>query len=275
MLDLVGGSYDLSRRANLYHLPGLSFREYLHFKNAHNENSISFDTLLHSPKNLSHLAQVKRIKGLFQDYLKTGYYPFSFAEEHTYFERLQRVVEKTIYEDIANFFQLKTENLNLFKKILSFFASIPPGEVSIHNIAQHVKTSHQTISHYLSILEQVNLVRLISPHEAGNHALRKPKKVLLNNTNLMHMLAAAGDYSVNIGSMRETFFIQALSDSRLIPHYSKIGDYTIKDIVFEIGGPNKKYKQIKNCSKNAFLVKDGLLLPEHATLPLLYFGFFY
>ena len=31
-LDLVKGSYDLSRRAKLYNLPGMSFREYLNFK---------------------------------------------------------------------------------------------------------------------------------------------------------------------------------------------------------------------------------------------------
>ena len=91
----------------------------------------------------------------------------------------------------------------------------------------------------------------------------------------MHMLASAGDYNVNVGSMRETFFIQALSDSGLIPHYRKIGDYTIKDIIFEVGGPNKKHTEIKEATIKAYLVKDGLLLPERNTLPLLYFGFLY
>ena len=31
-LDLIKGSHDLSRRAKLYHLPGMSFREYLNFR---------------------------------------------------------------------------------------------------------------------------------------------------------------------------------------------------------------------------------------------------
>src|SRR3990167_3504681 len=30
-LDIIKGSYDLSRRTKMYHLPGLSFREYLNF----------------------------------------------------------------------------------------------------------------------------------------------------------------------------------------------------------------------------------------------------
>lgn len=274
MLDLIGGSYDLSRRANLYHLPGLSFREYLYFSGAEEINAISLELLLENPNSFSYLGQIERAKGLFQEYLQTGYYPFAFAEKHTFFERLQRVVEKTIHEDIANFFQLKTENLVFFKKILSFMASTPPGKINAHTIAQNLQTSHQTVSHYLSILEQVNLAHLILPHEGGNQRLRKPEKIGLQNTSLLHALSAAGGHAINTGTLRETFFIQALSDAGYEPYYSKIGGYICKDIIFEIGGPSKDRKQIKNAAR-AWLVKDGLLLPEPGAIPLLYFGFLY
>src|SRR3990167_5405629 len=40
-LDLIRGSYDLSRRANIYYLPGLSFREYLNFSFNTNYKSYS------------------------------------------------------------------------------------------------------------------------------------------------------------------------------------------------------------------------------------------
>ena len=42
MLDLVEGSHDLSRRAKLYRLRGLSFREYLNFVLDLNLQPISF-----------------------------------------------------------------------------------------------------------------------------------------------------------------------------------------------------------------------------------------
>jgi hypothetical protein len=273
MLDLVGGSYDLSRRANLYHLPGLSFREYLSFSHKATLDKITLPNLLSQPSQLRHIAQIKRIKGLFKDYLNTGYYPFVFSDPATYNERLQRVVEKTIYEDIANFFQLKTENLHTFKKILAFLASIPPGEVNTHNIAQNLQTSHQTVAHYLDILQQVHLIRLIYPAEGGNQRLRKPAKIMLNNTNLLHTLALSAGCPINTGTLRETYFIQALADAGLEAHYSKIGDYSYQDTLFEIGGPNKKYKQLRDTSNPAYMVKDNTLLPSPHCIPLLYFGF--
>ncbi len=45
-LELVKGGYDLSRRAKWFHLPGMSFREYLNLNNNTNFPVISFDSLM-------------------------------------------------------------------------------------------------------------------------------------------------------------------------------------------------------------------------------------
>jgi len=52
----------------------------------------------------------------------------------------------------------------------------------------------------------------------------------------------------------ELFFIQSVTNAGIKLHHSKIGDYKIDKIIFEIGGKNKTRHQIKNQEK-AFLVK--------------------
>lgn len=275
MLDIVKGSHDLSRRARIFHLPGMSFREYLQFKHADHYDPIGFDALLKSPKNFKSLGSIEKIKGEFKRYLKMGYYPFGLEEEHTYYERVLRVVEKTIYEDIANFYQLKTPNLPVFQKILSFLASIPPGEVNTHNIAKNLGIANQTIDNYLNILQEVGLIHMVFPFEGGNQLLRKPKKIFLHNTSLFNALEQYIGEPTQNGTQRELYFLQALRDAGIKTFFSKVGDFRTEKTIFEIGGKNKTFAQLKKSDLNAYLVKDDILIPSPNTIPLFYFGFLY
>lgn len=117
MLDLVKGSYDLSRRAKLYYLHGLSFREYLNFSLNLSLVPINMgDILQDSLNSINQVKAVPKILTHFENYLKNGYYPFVFEDVHSYYEKVLRIVEKTIFEDIANYYSLKTQNLPFFKK---------------------------------------------------------------------------------------------------------------------------------------------------------------
>ena len=58
-------------------------------------------------------------------------------------------------------------------------------------------------------------------------------------------------------------------------HYSETGDYSIQDIIFEIGGKNKTLKQIKHTLENSFLVKDDIVFGSKYEIPLYLFGFLY
>ena len=113
MLDLVHGSGDLSRRAKLYHLYGMSFREYLNFVTQQNYSPLQLEELVKGQPSLSAIPQLFTH---FKQYLQHGYYPFVFEDVHSYYEKLLRIVDKTIYEDIAAFYQLKTANLVYFKR---------------------------------------------------------------------------------------------------------------------------------------------------------------
>lgn len=272
MLDLTLGSHDLSRRAKLYHLNGMSFREYLNFCTDEDLPPI-LESHLHE-ENRS-LANIPQIFKRFDDYLRQGYYPFVFEDPHSYYEKLQRVIDKTIFEDIANFYQLKTANLFLFKKILTFLATIPPGDVKAAGIAKHLGVDHKTAEHYLQILASVGLLRLIYPFEGGGLSLRRPQKIFLNNTTLMHAMAEFVGHPISKGTERELFFLQSLQNAGVEVFHSKQGDFRTRHAIFEIGGKNKTRKQLKGLEEAAWVVKDDVLFGAAGEIPLIHFGMLY
>ncbi|MBN2689158.1 MAG: ATP-binding protein [Gammaproteobacteria bacterium] len=208
-------------------------------------------------------------------YLARGYYPFLFEDEYGYYERIVRIIEKVIFEDIPNYFDLKTHNLFLFRKILSYLASIPPGEVNTNNIAKNMNIAHQTMTHYLHILEGVGLIQMVYPFEGSNQHLRKPQKIFLQNTVLLHAMQQFTGVHLDRGTLRELYFVQTVRDAGNNVFYSKLGDYRVDKCVFEIGGKNKTAKQIVDVKGQAFLVKDDVLFASKQMIPLMFFGFLY
>ncbi|WP_032075202.1 ATP-binding protein [Coxiella burnetii] len=275
MLELVKGSHDLSRRVKLYHLPGMSFREYLNFTQRENIEPIALSELLAHPINFNKMGRINAVMGHFKKYLARGYYPFVFEEPHTFYERVTRVIDKIIFEDIPSYFDLKTHNLPLFKRILSYLATIPPGEVNTNNIAKNLNVAHQTVFNYLTILESVGLTQMIYPFEGGNQYLRKPQKIFLHNTTLFYTLQQFVGETFYPGTLRELYFIQALRDANESVYYSKQADYRTKNRVFEIGGKNKTAKQIAHLDIPALLVKDDIVTASKQVIPLLFLGFAY
>lgn len=275
-IDLVKGSYDLSRRATLFHLHGLSFREYLNFKTGSQFNPIPFDQMLtHYAEYDASLSLIPKIKGHFKDYLEKGYYPFLFEDQYSYYEKIERIIGKMIFEDIANYYNLHTTNLGYFKKILKFLASIPPGHINIHNLSQNLGIDGKTAYNYLNILEETELVRFIYPYQGGNQQLKKPEKIFLNNTTLLYALNNYVGQDASMGTVRELFFIQSIMNTGKNIFYSKMGDFQTATTVFEIGGKNKKRQQIKHADLPAILVKDDIFVTSQNTIPLFYFGFLY
>jgi predicted AAA+ superfamily ATPase len=276
MLDLIEGSHDLSRRAKLYHLHGLSFREYLNFTLGLSLQPIPFEEILEETSAaLSRLKGVGRILPHFEKYLKSGYFPFVFEDPHSYYEKVSRVIDKTIFEDIANYYSLKTPSLQYFKRLLTYLASIPPGDLNTNNLAKSLGIDHKTVEHYIAILASVGLVREMRPYEGGSRGLRKPSKLLLNNTNLIHTMQQYLGKEPSKGMERELFFIQSLQNAEIEIFYSKQADYRTRQAIFEIGGKNKTRSQLKETKEPSYLVKDDILHSLKGEIPLFLFGFLY
>jgi uncharacterized protein len=156
---------------------------------------------------------------------------------------------------------LKTPNLHYFKRLLTYLASIPPGDLNMHNLAKNLGIDHKTVEHYVAILTAVGLIREMRPFEGGSSILRRPVKILLNNTNIMHVMQQYLGQPVSKGMERELFFIQAMQNAGIEVFYSKQGDYRTRRELFEIGGKNKTLAQLKALDEPAYLVKDGIYMP--------------
>jgi len=274
-IDLVKGSHDLSRRASMFRLTGMSFREYLEFKAIKASVPLSFADLSTCHAFASEIAGIEKLRAHFKDYLRYGYYPFFLEDKEVYEQKLFRVVQKIVYEDIANFYNLKTENLACFKKILAYIASIPPGELNRNSISRQIGLDNKTVQHYLQILEEVGLARLLASGQAGSRLLKSTEKIFLDNPNLYHAIAKESGIDINLGSIREVFFVAMLKNSGKQVFCSSAGDFTVDDLTFEIGGKNKKLRQIKHLPRDAYLVKDDILYNSNREIPLHLFGYLY
>ncbi len=185
------------------------------------------------------------------------------------------IIDKTIYEDISNFYKLKTENLVNFRKILSYLSTIPPGQLNRNSISKHIGLDNKTVENYLNILNETGLVCLVREKRAGSNLLKSTEKIYLDNSNLYKAIVDELGFEYNKGTVREIFFIKMLQNAGKNIYFSKIGDFQVQDYFFEIGGKSKSLKQIKDHLGKSFIVKDDILYPDANTIPLHLFGFLY
>lgn len=275
-IDLIRGSYDLSRRATLVEMQGLSFREFLNIRNGSDYSPVSLSDLLTNHIRLSQkYAAISTLMQQYQEYLLRGYYPTAFENIDNVYSTLANIIEKTIYEDIAAFFNLKTQNLIHFKRILNYLASMPPGKVRTNNIARKLDIDNKTAAHYIEILNRSGLITLLCSESGGVQLLTKPEKVYLSNTTLLAAQNANLSRDLDIGTLREIAFIQSLKGANQNFYSSKHGDFSTGKAVFEIGGKNKTWEQLKDYNGDKYLVKDNMIMGHGAQIPLYLFGFLY
>ncbi len=261
---------DLSRRALVYTVPVLSFREYLELKLDIKLKPISFDQLLtnHTQFSFEIISRIKPLK-YFESYLDFGVYPF-FLEggEQDYVMKLTTAVNKTIESDLLQLFNIDPKNISLLKKLLVVMCENPPGGMNITSLAREMGLNVKTLYHYITALEKGKLIRVLYYNKKGNALFQKPDKVLLDNPSLFRILCLTS----NKGAKRESFFL-SMVDTYTI-RYAKKGDFLVDQYLFEIGGKNKGFSQIKNIDES-YLVLDDIEIGEGSKIPLWLFGFLY
>lgn len=278
--DAKSSTADLERRRVIYKLEGLSFREFLNFKFSMDFQSIKLSALVQNSFALSSQI-VNALKDIettilyeFKNYLNAGYYPY-FAEAPTsYKSRVMKTVDAVIDGDIAHILDLNIESSTKLKKLLSMIAASIPFTPSIENLAKDLGVSRPTIYKYLNYLRLAGLLRSIySDISKATHIMTKPEKITIANPNLLSSLRDFRITGETSGSLRETFFVSNFDGQKITA--ARHGDYKVDGYVFEIGGANKKTKQIRTVD-NSFLVIDDVEISGNPhKLPLWLFGFLY
>lgn len=280
-LQMHKGSHDLSRRAIKYQLYGLSFREFLELSLKEKFNIYTLEDILKRHQEIA--VEVidrcekfhKKINPLFQDYLRYGYYPYflEINDEALYLITLEQNVHTTIESDLAAIYpHLSGASINKIKQILTFIAKSVPFIPNWNNIKDAMDIGDiRTLKNYFLYLEDAYLIRIIKKNNERLRHLSSSEKVYLDNPNQMYALSLE---SPNSGTIRESFFLNALSPVHKITLPSN-GDFLIDNrYCFEVGGKNKKFEQIKN-EPNSFLACDSIELGIGNKIPLWLFGFLY
>jgi len=269
--SIYNAQADLSRRAVLYHMNGLSYREFLELKL---DKKLPVFTLEELTTNSVEIIDTLRDEFVplehFSEYLQFGYYPFYFSDKKNYLRQLTAVVNLTIDVDLVMLGYIKPAFANKLKKLLNVICYSKPFELNITKVASNIEVSRNTVYAYLEHLTKGDLLTVVADNKKGLSALSKPEKLYLNNTNLSYALCDTPE----IGTIRETFFANQLQEQHRVGS-SKKGDFIVDDIyTFEIGGKSKKFKQIKDI-ENSFIVKDTDSIENRYKIPLWLFGFLY
>ena len=270
-LEIENSKVDLSRRALFYELHSLSFREFIAIKYDINLPVLKLDDILTSHQDIASDIK-KQFKPLeyFKYYQEFGAYPFFTEGELGYNLRLNEIMNIILDSEVATIYNVDSDKINTIRKLLHLLCSSVPVELNIQNLASQSGISRNTLYSYLYYLQKTNLIEIIGGNFKNKKLLNKPDKIYLENINLYNILCS----DKNIGSIRESFFISQLKIYHNIK-YSKIGDFIVDDkYVFEIGGKNKKFNQIKDIP-NSFVVADDIEVGFGNKLPLWLCGFLY
>lgn len=262
---------DLSRRAMLYHLPVLSFREFLELETGETFAALSLASIIQEHPQQA-LAIVSRIKPLayLPAYLEHGAYPFYREAGETYLPRLLNASMQVIETDIPAIHPIDYDKLNALKKLMVMLCQSEPYDINIAKLSGAVELNQKTLYKYLGLLQAAGLLRLLGAKSSGVSIISKPEKLYLDNTNLFSVFCE----QPKAGTLRETFFASMLSYQHRL-NYPKGGDFMVDErYVFEVGGKSKSKKQIKD-EAAAWVVSDGLEIGVDGKIPLWLFGFLY
>ncbi len=269
--SIYNAQADLSRRVVLYHMNGLSYREFLELKLDKKLPAYSLDEIVSNSVEIVDTLSDRFVPlEYWAEYLQSGYYPFYFENPKDYLTLLNSVVNLTIDVDLVMLGYIKSSFAYKLKKLLSILCYSKPFELNITKVSANIEVSRNTLYSYLDHLQRGDLLILVHDGKKGLSALSKPEKLYLNNTNLAFTLCD----SPETGTIRETFFANQLRESHRV-NSSKKGDFVIDDrYTFEIGGGSKGFGQIKDIP-NSFVVQDTDSTEEEKKIPLWLFGFLY
>lgn len=271
IIDIARQEGDLSRRALMYELHGLSYREFLQFSKVLDLPPVQITEIIQNPSIRKNFPWNFKPLEHFRHYLEYGYYPFFMESTEDYKQRVKQLVRTIVEYDMAELKGFDIRNAKKMLQLLYIIAQNVPFKPNLKKLSEKSNIHRNSVANYLYFLEQARLLWLLYPAGISIATLQKPEKIFLNNTNFLYTLAMD---KPSPGTAREVFFNNQLQVNHKLNIPSK-GDFLVDDqYVFEIGGKSKTTDQIAGIP-NSHVVKDDLEYPAGKTLPLWLFGFLY
>jgi hypothetical protein len=154
--------------------------------------------------------------------------------------------------------------------MMMILAERVPQTPNMAELFRQLETNREQGLRMLGFLERAGILNLLCSESKNMKQLAKPDKILPNNTNIMYALSIVADK----GTLREAFFFNQLSNVANVV-YPKRGDFYVDNMyLFEVGGKNKTFEQIKDVP-NSYLAVDDTEVGHHNRIPLWTFGLLY
>lgn len=272
VLHIYSGNADLSRRAVLYTLNGLSFREFLNIESGQSFPILKLEDILGHHADISREI-CKKVKpfAYFRDYLQYGYYPYYLESRQTYHRKLMNTINIMLEADLPYLRHVEVKYIHKIKKLLYLLSQSVPFQPNVSKLAGMMEVSRNTIMLYLNYLEECKLINLLHSEASGDALLAKPEKVYLHHPNLLFTLSPK---NTNPGTLRETFFYNQVNNIEKV-QFAKSGDFLVNgQFVFEVGGKDKSFSQIKEIP-DSYIAADEIEFGYGHRIPLWLFGFLY
>lgn len=270
LLEILNARADLSRRAIVYHMQGLSFREFLAINQKLTFNRFSLNEILKDHFSISKelLSTLKPLQH-FPSYVRNGYYPFYQEEVDLYESRLAEIINMMLEIELPLLRQVDPAYVSKVKQLLLIIAESAPFIPNVSKLSEKIGINRNTLLQYLHFLEEIGLTRNLFKEASGISRLQKPNKIYIDNTNLAYALA-----SPDRGNLRETFFANQLANGHQLS-YPQHGDFLVDNkYTFEIGSKSKTAKQVKDVP-HSYVVADDIEYGFQNRIPLWLFGFLY
>ena len=271
MLEIDAHEGDLSRRQVMYEMRGMSFREYLEYEGVVKHERLTLEQLMDNHVEIAmDICSRTNVLGCFNKYLREGYYPFYKAVRQGFDSRLLATVNQVIESDYPQIDDVTVATIRKTKKMLMVLSECVPQLPNMSQLYRELETDRNNGLKMLRALERGGLLLLLGSKAKSINQLSRPNKIYINNPTLMYALSPRAD----IGSVRETFFMNQLSQSHELS-YPKAGDFLVDGrYLFEVGGKGKTFSQIKDIP-DSYLAVDDTEIGRGARIPLWLFGMLY
>ena len=272
LLEILNGRADLSRRTLVYELTGLSFREYLSLIKSQDFPIFTLEEILKNNEQISaEIASKIKPFEFFDDYLSFGYYPYFLEGKDDYFNRLNETLNMILEVELPMLRGLEIAYIPRIKKLLAVIGESAPFIPNITQLAAKIGISRQTLLIYLKYLEDAKLINQLYKKSRGLSVLEKPEKILMENTNLTELFNGK---NANTGSRRETFVLNQLLHSHKVDFSEESDFFVDSKYTFEVGGKNKKRKQIQSVP-DSYIIADDIEFGTDRRIPIWLLGFMF
>ena len=180
-LKIDNAKADLSRRAVVYDVYGLSFREFVEISKGIELPTFKLENILNYHVDIAYeLLEKFNLTLLFREYLKSGYYPFYFEEKESYLLKLNETINTVIEVDIPSIFPIEYDSINNLKKLVRLVCESHPYTPNIKELLgkMDMGDNYKGLYRFLDYLHKAKIFSILRAEAKGDAIFTVNKRQL-------------------------------------------------------------------------------------------------